>query len=338
MVKNESIKSKLWIAWERHRRSRELSRSFNAHLLELTPLKRLENSFLKYFQLIPITIFYLFKLRPNLLFVQNPSIILAFLAVMIKPLFSYKLIIDRHSNFKFDTIHSMNPIYLIFHFLSNYTIRQADLTIVTNSHLADLVNFRKGSPFVLQDKLPTIRPNSILLKQIQTANKNINKRIVFPSSFANDEPIEEFIKATKFLPADWSFYITGNHTKFKFSESIPTNVILTGFLPEDKYIKLLNSSDLIVVLTTQEHTLNCAAYEGVSLLKPLLLSDTKAIKNYFNKGVIYTNPSSFDIATNIHFSMNNLDQLEKNIIKLHNDLTNSWQKNFDFLLSKIDRL
>ena len=63
-----------------------------------------------------------------------------------------------------------------------------------------------------------------------------------------------------------------------------SNIILTGYLPDDEYIALLKSADVIIVLTSQDHTLTCGSYESIVLGKPMVLTDTEAIKNHFNKG------------------------------------------------------
>ena len=66
---------KLWIAWEKQRRSTVLSKEFNAKLYQFN-----NSGKLRYPIVITKTLFLLIKKRPKILFVQNPSTVLAFLA------------------------------------------------------------------------------------------------------------------------------------------------------------------------------------------------------------------------------------------------------------------
>lgn len=64
-------------------------------------------------------------------------------------------------------------------------------------------------------------------------------------------------------------------------------MILTGFIPEKEYVELLISVDATMVLTCREDCSVCEAYETVAVEKPMILSNTNALGNYFRRGVIY---------------------------------------------------
>lgn len=324
------ISNIIWVSWENQRRSIELAKSFNAHLHILnTPLDTVSIPLIKYLLLCAKTLLLLINTKPKIVFAQNPSIILASLICVFKGIFHYNAIIDRHSNFKFHKTRGLK--WRIFHIISKYSVRKADLTLVTNRYLADLVKSWGGRSFVLQDKLPELP----FKKKILLEGK---KNVVFITGFHEDEPIEEMIYAFEYLDKDWIGYFTGNYKPFfrkKNITNLPHNIRLTGFLPEEKYQSLLHSADLLVVLTKQEYTLTCGAYEGISLNKPLILSDTVTIRDYFKKGVIYTKPGSSSIAKSIRKGIAELDVLKRDCLEFKHTLISDWNDKFDELQNKI---
>jgi len=316
----------IWITWERQRRSLELAKALQAIIHILLPPDFFQG-LLRYPYLSIRTLLIVIKEAPDVVFVQNPSIVLTALLTAFKNLFSYKLVVDRHSNFKFDTIKSKRLKWKFFHYLSRYTIKNAELTIVTNDYLFDIVNKWGGHGFILQDKLPELA----IGERIDLGGK---KNIVVISTFAEDEPIIELLNVAKKLSEDCFFYITGSYDRYKkkyLLDNLPVNIKPTGFLPEKMYQSLLISADLIVVLTKGEHVLNCGAYEAISLSQPLVLSDTKAIRNYFRKGVVFSKCDSNSIAAAITEGIRNNDFLKKEIVILKDEISNDWREKFNHL-------
>jgi glycosyltransferase involved in cell wall biosynthesis len=212
-------------------------------------------------------------------------------------------------------------------------VGSADITIVTNDYLKKLVNEWGGTGVVLQDKFPEL----IWVDDIALKGK---KNIVVISSFDDDEPIDEIVEAATLLPEGWILYITGEYRKH-YKEKIKhelKNIIFTGFVDEQKYQKMLNSCDAIVALTKQEYTLNCGAYEAIALAKPVVLSDTVTIKEYFNKGVVYVKSDPVSIATGIKQAVLQREELIKNIKKLKVELDKKWWDRFSEIIDEIDRL
>jgi len=331
-MKNLDNLNKIWITWENQRRSNELAKTFGAKLYILSNKSiPVDCRFIRYIYLGLKTLIIIIKEKPKLLFVQNPSIVLSVLSCTLKFFFNYILVIDRHSNFKLETIGSLRIKYRLFHYISKYTVKNADLTIVTNTFLASLVKSWNGKSYILQDKLPDLnRGNIVKLKG--------EKNIVFISSFSNDEPIREVITAAGLINERWVIYITGNYKKFNeknlIQKKLPPNVIFTGFLSEKDYQSLLASVDIVMALTTQSHTLTCGAYEGVSMSKPLILSNTYALKKYFVKGAIFTNATQQNIAYAINQAIEKNEYLKKKIEELKVKLMVDWEKRF-VKLSKV---
>ena len=75
-----------------------------------------------------------------------------------------------------------------------------------------------------------------------------------------------------------------------------------------------------MVLTTREDCLNCGAYEAVSALKPGLLSDKKALRQYFDKGFVYTDNSIDDIKSKITLLASDVESLSQQIQTLKDEI------------------
>ena len=91
---HSASQKRVWFTWERQRRSIELAKTFRCKLfiIEYNGFKRYPLSILK-------TICILKKTKPDILFVQNPSMILATLACIYKLIYNTTVIVDRHSTF-----------------------------------------------------------------------------------------------------------------------------------------------------------------------------------------------------------------------------------------------
>ena len=207
-----------------------------------------------------------------------------------------------------------------------------DLFIVTNNSLSMIVSKKGGTPFILPDKLPVVESSR---KHVTAKNRHFT--IVYICTFADDEPFDVFFKAIDMLNRECCVYVTGNYKK-KFSDQVDrysNKIKFTGYLDEVSYWKLLNNADLIVDLTYREDCLVCGAYEAVALGKPLLLSNTKALKAYFSKGCVFANNNVEDIRNSLIFCIENHDILAEHIVLLKKELSESWLDNSERFLQKI---
>ncbi len=322
--------NRVWITWEDHRRSKELANAFSASYILFVSNR---DRWARYIILAFKTVMFLTKNKPRVVFCQNPSIVLASLLCALKSIFKYQLIVDRHSNFKFHTLQSKHPIWVLFHMLSNYSLRRANITIITNQYLKEFVESKKGVACVLPDKLPEMG-----FAKERPIKDGAN--ITFISTFSDDEPIFEVVEAAKLLGNGFNVFITGGYRKYKKIDELnavkPTNAILTGFLPEEKYQEQLASSDLIIIITTFEYTLTCGAYEAVTLEKPMLLGQTKTIQDYFNKGALYTSLAPKDLAENIKKALAERERLGVEVKQLKEELLDDWNKKFAIVCEKIE--
>lgn len=330
MNNNENI---VWITWEPHRRTSVLAKELGARLCIINESSLLcKIRFIRYLILSIRTVGYLFKKRPRVLIVQNPSIILAFVACIFRGCFKYILIVDRHSNFKLQNTAGL--LMYFFHFLSKFTVKIADITIVTNHYLAEIVNKWGGKAFVLPDKIPELS----LANPIQLDGQT---NVVYVCSFSKDEPVEEVIDAFGRME-DVFLYITGSYNSLlgrNIKKSCNfSNIKFSGFLDERSYQSLMISADLVLVLTKQEHTLTCGAYESIALSKPMVLSNTNTIRGYFSKGAVYCDPNPVTITAAIRQALNTVEKLQEEVNQLKEELNMQWEKDFLRFVNEISRI
>ncbi len=319
--------SRIWLTWEVQRRNRTLSKKLDATLYELISKKR---GLARYAELIVKSYQVLINEKPRLLFVQNPSLVLALWAVLNRPFFSYRLIVDAHNA----GLYPAEGRSVLLNFIASFVIRFADITLVTNAPLALVVINKKGRPFVLPDPLPDLLPDPAHKHRAKT-----KAALTYVCTWANDEPTRELIEAARELGDVLTLYITGRPPSWVKTLNLPANIVLTGFLSEADYLDLLQSSDALIVLTTRENCLNCGAYEGVALEKPMILSDTEVIRNYFNKGIVYSKANKIALVDAIRTLLTTGANAQKQVGELKAELLCNWDVNhrkFEDALSRFE--
>jgi len=318
----------LWIAWEDDSsiRSPVLARELGSTYRAFTDFDRSRVfGWLRYPVATVRTISAILRLKPRWVIVQNPSIFLAFQAALLKPLLGFQLVIDLHTPFA----RSPRLKTMIADFLHGYGLRHCDLVIVSNEAYRARVEQQTRQPvLVLPDKIPQLhgRQNRDSLRG--------RRCILYICTFSVDEPWREVLAAAALLPHDTSIYISGRSPLTR--EDVPANVILTGFLPTEAYQDLLRSVDAVMVLTTAEENLVCGGYEAVAAGKPLILSDTGALRSYFNRGTVFTKNSPAAIAESITRAVDRVAELTPEIEALREQLTRGWEERWRAILSKLE--
>lgn len=321
-MEDNNTEKAIWIIWEKQQRGRALSTYFEIPYIELLFKKKgLQRYVLSVYHTIKI----LFSCKPNVLIVTNPSIILNTLAQLFRPIIGYKLIVDFHNAGLFP---KEGKNYLLQKF-ANFLVSNADYSIVTNRKLANYVESIKGKPVVLPDALPNMSAQST---RPMTNPSFFNVMLV--RGGGKDEPyaiINELIDELK--NTNIKLYITGkNNAEIKPNE----NVVLTGFLLDEDYNKLMNDIDAVIVLSDRHDNLMCGAYEAVSLEKPLIASDTEVIRWYFNKGTVYTKNSARNIYESIRKIESSFEFYTREIKILKGELSEEWPNFASNLIRKIN--
>lgn len=283
------MSARVWITWERQRRSRVLSEHFECTFHEIV-----EEGAMRYPRSILRTLRVLVRERPATLIVQNPSMILATVATLWGLVTRTFVIVDRHTTFPLSKKNPLNPRRVAFKALHRFTLRFADLTIVTNDFLADLVEGCGGTAFVLPDKLPDLEEFQERRYPVSADARNV----FLISSFATDEPIQEVIEGLSIVEEPpIHLYVSGNLKRAPAAlvDSAPPNVTFTDYLPDADFNSLLCTADMVAVLTTMDHTMLCGCYEAVAAKRPLITSDKKVLRDYF-EGAYFVDNSAPSIA------------------------------------------
>lgn len=320
------MSKRIWVTWERQRRNRTLSESLDAKLFEVVvdggPLRR-------YLGCLATTLRIFLREKPSLIFVQNPSLILAAFAVAYGKLRRLPVVVDAH----YAGIRPLDGKKAWANRLAGLIMRFADLTIVTNQGDHRYVGERGGRPFVVPDPMPH-------LKRAGTVRLRGRNNVLFVCTWANDEPYDHVISAARLLPDDTHVYITGNPKgKQRRFEPMPANVVLTGYVTEEEYVAMLASCDVVVDLTTRDDCLVCGAYEAVAMGKAMVLSGTAALRDYFAGGGLYTDNSVADLAAKITEAIEKKAALMVAARELHEKRREEWlltKQRLESLLADLD--
>lgn len=323
------MKNKIWINWERHRRSYELARALKCDYFCID-----YEGILRYPLFLAKTFLILLRKRPRVLVVQNPSMILSAFACIYNFLCDSFLIVDRHTTFRLNKPHTGSCKIWVFMKLHYFTLRHADLTIVTNEYLSRIVKQNGGNSFVLPDKLPMLQAR----KSIDLSDYKFNLLMI--SSFGADEPIYEVFKAMAQLEQfnDIRLYVSGNYKKGSASliKACPKNVVMTGFLSDQDYLDLLMSVDGVVALTTSDYCMLCGCYEAIAAGKPLITSKKKVLEDYFFNAIHVENTHE-EIATAIKALIKEPKMYIAKIREMRKILSKSWDDRFCHLSTIVDR-
>jgi glycosyltransferase involved in cell wall biosynthesis len=301
----------IWISWERHRRSREICRALDVPLFEITSDGA---GALRYVSLLLRTALCIARRRPRVLFVQCPSIVLGVWAVCLKLVWRYTLVADLHNEAVEPFIHSF-PGY---RGMIGLIKRTADVSLVSNAGLADSVTRSGGTAYVLPDKVPEMSVPS------PAAAAGPARRVVFICTFAPDEPYGSVIEAAALLGSSVEVAVTGDYRRLEPPLDVPAHVRLTGFLPQSEYDQLLRDADVLVDLTAMENCLVCGAYEAVALEKPLVTSDTAALRRHFHRGAVYTTHDPAALAAAIAQALHQRTALASEMKHLRMQLSDAW--------------
>jgi len=308
----------IWIVWDDHRRSRELANYLG---VEYIVCEYSGAALLRYIVLTFRTLDYVFKKKPNIIFCQNPSVVLASLLAVFARRKKFTLIVDRHSNFKIEPRGTSLWKWRLFHLFSDYSLRAADLTIVTNSEAADYVSSIGGVPAVLPDKLPG--DVSAVERMLQGEVK-----FLFICSFDLDEPVDSVLNSFRCLGSKYHVYVTGNFMKYHNWKEYYNieNIHFLGFVDETEYLSYLNSVDATIVLSDMPMTLNCGSYESVKAGKPQIVSDSLVIREWFRRGAVYVDPKvESSILRGIKEIVERLDELKMEQKHFSETLDSEWK-------------
>jgi glycosyltransferase involved in cell wall biosynthesis len=150
--------------------------------------------------------------------------------------------------------------------------------------------------------------------------------LVFPASFAEDEPIKELLEGAAAVP-ELSFLITGNSRNFKeqaLIDGAPDNVHFVGFLSREDFDTLITGCDAVVALTRYDGIQLSVCGEAVGAGKPMLVSDTSTLKRLFPAGSVFVADDPSAIASGAKELMARLPELSRAVLIQQQEITRRW--------------
>ena len=270
----------------------------------------------------------LMRERPDVVLIQCPPIFAGLTVMRYAQRTGARYVVDAHTG------AFLSPKWRWSLPLLQMVARGALTTLVTNDHLksvvegwgarADILAFTPG-------QYPEGEPYSF------TGDEN-HFHVLVVSTFEIDEPLDVVFQAARQLPGV-SFYITGNpqHAPAGRLAQMPENCHLTGFMPYTRYVGLMRSSDVVMDLTTRDHTLLMGAFEAISLGMPLIVSDWPVLRSYFGKGALCISNTAQGICAGVLRAQREQATLKRNIQLLREDLEREWHAQFGNLVQLMER-
>ncbi len=322
----------IWIAWERQRRTTELARQFRIPLFRFGYRGP---AVLRYMVLAAQTLKLLRRTRPEVLIIQNPSLVLNLWAAILRRFLRFLLVVDRHTNFGLSQPPGLQKA--AYTWVSDWTLRHSDLIILTNGPLAAHVTQRGGRAFVLPDRIPDMP---------QTGRYPLAgaRNVCFICSFAADEPYRDVIAVAEHLPPDVHIYITGDYTRVAWTRGEKEHLAacprltLTGFLTEVDYANLLHGVDVVMDLTTLDHCIVCGAYEAIAAGKALVLSKKQANLDLFGDLPIYVRPIREEIMQGVLLALAEAPARAEGMRRFKAEYETRWHGQWTLLRDQIEEL
>jgi len=255
-----------------------------SHLIHFFEFKQPLYAPLKYVLQFVETFVRLRRDRPAIVFVASPPVFAVLTIWMYSRLFGVPYVIDAHTGV-FD-----DPRWTWLWRVSRFLSRSALATVVTNDTLAKRVRDWGGQALVIGDVPVSFPPG-------ESADLGPGFHVVVVNTFSQDEPLSEVIAAASRVP-EARFHITGNprHARIAWKGTLPANARFTGWLSDEAYAALLRGADVIVSLTTHDHTMQRGGYEAMALEKPLITSNWPLLRETLSLGTLHVENTADGIA------------------------------------------
>lgn len=309
----------VFISWQPYcSRSDNFAREFNGKSIMIYYGFLGSNYFtiaFKYILQIVKTLSMLLHLKPDVVFVMSPPVFACIPVFIYCKLCKKKFIIDAHTG------AFTNPIWQKVMWLQKYFSKNAIVNIITNKGLIKYI-MKWGAPFTIIPDVP------IVAKTYAIPKLKTGSNVTFINTFAKDEPLEEFLRAAKKM-GGINFYITGKikRSDGKYIKMAPENVEFTDYLDNEAYFGLLIASDLIVVLTKLDNTMQRGAYEAIYNGKPIVTSNWKVLRENFGGAAVFVDNDAEAIYLGIKSALNRIEVLQSNAIQLKKDKLKRWRAN-----------
>lgn len=217
--------------------------------------------------------------KPKTIIIQLPQGPLLLAALLLKRLTKCKIVADVHTGFLVNT--SWKGFILNLPFVR--LLHSADLVTAHNEFQLSV------TPQKIKSKTMVLFTPWQLISDGE-ANPENNQRdyIVFPASFASDEPLKEVIEAIKKFDINVQMYVTGNWNRLKgVARYSSKRILFTGYLPNEQFNYLISRANAIITGTKREYTALMSGWEALAYNKPLALTETATLRSLFGGYAVF---------------------------------------------------
>ncbi len=261
--------------------------------------------------------------QPDTVFVMTPPVFAALPAFWYARKRGRRVVLDAHTG------AFRNRRWRRLQWLQRALCRKAVTTLVSNDHLAAGVVAAGGHATLVPD-VPIVFPDA------EAFPRPSGFVVAVISSFNYDEPLTAIFEAAAKLP-DVRFFVTGDprHLPPELATRLPPNVALTGFLSTPAYGGLLVSADVILTLTTLDHTMLRGAYEAIYQGTPVIVSNWPVLRESFAEGAIHVDNTADDIARAVQVMQSDLETYRAAARRLRDRKLVAWQTTRQAILARI---
>ena len=115
--------------------------------------------------------------------------------------------------------------------------------------------------------------------------------LLLPASWSPDEPLDRLVRgySASRMVDRYRLVITGDYRRndrmfrrvlrIVNSGRLRNSILITGYLPYDRYVDLLRGAAAVVAVTTREYTMLSSIWEAVACGKPFITVDTMSIRS-----------------------------------------------------------
>jgi len=319
---------KIFIVWGREGElSRYLAKFLGAdfkkvYIKKWGPIKL--PAFFRYILQSLVTLVIFIKQKPNIIIVQNPPIFLAFLAYLYCTISRAKLAIDSH------TAVFLDKKWILFHWLFKFVAKRSTLNTCHNFKNLEILEKWKVKPaMVMQFYNPSYdlkRLNEPMVNK-DLDEKIIDNNIMMVNRFANDDDWQTVLETAKLMP-EYNFFITGQPNrkdKGKIKKA-SANVIFTGYLKHEEFLKLMWRCQVILAFTLRRDTVLWSIREIMALKKPFVATDSEVLRYYFKDVALFTQSDSTEMKLRIKEALSSEADIKENINKFLVKEEIRWEK------------
>jgi glycosyltransferase involved in cell wall biosynthesis len=214
--------------------------------------------------------------------------------------------------------------------LQLFLSRHAEVTAVTNSHLQEIVEHGGGRTLIVPD-IPTEQ------RAPKVRDFGPGFHALYVASYSADEPFEIVLEAARRSP-DVTIWLTGRPKgKAKtLLETAPPNIKQLGFLSREEYLGALAGAQVVLALTTRDHTMQRAAYEAAYLGVPVIVSDWQILRQNFDRGSLWVNNTAEDLVRCLAEARARHSTLVAGALELKASKLERWQRTRERVISMLE--